>query len=757
MGISDYSTTASSNSSISGIDISEGCAPGNINGAIRQLLADIAADFESGRPNTKFNVRNVASATLAAALPEDTTFFMGELLYIRRTGGTACDDLGIANIDPAGLEVTPEHFGAANTGEASDGDDAPFISKAMLFCHQQFGTVKKVLTLKTSGWYYINSTFGPSEAEGSIGQGRMHWDSGDTTFRCEDVTAAGLRKIKENPQGTSVAVDSTKGVIFNTRRMEQCWHTGNVHFFVAVPPNMRLENKSLIPVDVVAMAAAEGISPRNRWGRLRFSGCYHPFWQGDHRGTGTRNLSYTGMSIEFMEEFMCGPIVGGQGGNMFDDVGIEQWTRLRCFGTTIIRIGTMRVGGWFNNGKNQNRTNSGNGADSELVSVTTTGGSTTINLSGALDIPVGMKIGIRGADMNLAGTINPANTDPDATDAIFFMGQIASKTSDTEYELDRPVPRGVANSELICDLSDMVVESGDLIFGEIYAEEIHYCPIRVRFNGRVTGNLRWSQGEWGAVYGVGMIVESHTHARVDIGLHSRSANNPNLRYNVGVASLRNSSTQEYNAVGVNVRSGYSRAAHDKSKLVSIIQLVDSDIFPGFENANFGASNPASSLYNPELNLVSHYADVTVQQQSHSEGADAYSRGGDGNVEYSYEASRGSFNIGDLVSRRGNVADTAPTLTKTAGADGGATFNVTGGLRYMFIVGFESFTSGAPTLAFFDGGGVVISDVRVIATWTGSRVKMHIDVPASAATVELQGFQSSVWVCNEFTGAVVIDR
>lgn len=42
MPISDYSTTADNNISISSINIAEGCMPSNVNNAIRQLMADLA-------------------------------------------------------------------------------------------------------------------------------------------------------------------------------------------------------------------------------------------------------------------------------------------------------------------------------------------------------------------------------------------------------------------------------------------------------------------------------------------------------------------------------------------------------------------------------------------------------------------------------------------------------------------------------------------------------------------------------------------
>jgi len=44
MAISDYSTTPSLNTTISGIDIGEGCPARNMNDAVRQLMADVKAD-----------------------------------------------------------------------------------------------------------------------------------------------------------------------------------------------------------------------------------------------------------------------------------------------------------------------------------------------------------------------------------------------------------------------------------------------------------------------------------------------------------------------------------------------------------------------------------------------------------------------------------------------------------------------------------------------------------------------------------------
>lgn len=47
MSIKDYSTTAGSNTTISGLDIAEGCAAANINNAIRAQMADTRSFYES--------------------------------------------------------------------------------------------------------------------------------------------------------------------------------------------------------------------------------------------------------------------------------------------------------------------------------------------------------------------------------------------------------------------------------------------------------------------------------------------------------------------------------------------------------------------------------------------------------------------------------------------------------------------------------------------------------------------------------------
>jgi hypothetical protein len=59
MSVTDYSKTASSNTSIGGNDVSEGCSPAGINNAIRQIAADIAEVVDGTTAMTAFAVDNL--------------------------------------------------------------------------------------------------------------------------------------------------------------------------------------------------------------------------------------------------------------------------------------------------------------------------------------------------------------------------------------------------------------------------------------------------------------------------------------------------------------------------------------------------------------------------------------------------------------------------------------------------------------------------------------------------------------------------
>lgn len=68
MAVSDYKTVADQNTTISGINIAEGCPPSGINNAIRQLMADIKAKTDA--MDTASSTAQAAQATKDAAQDE---------------------------------------------------------------------------------------------------------------------------------------------------------------------------------------------------------------------------------------------------------------------------------------------------------------------------------------------------------------------------------------------------------------------------------------------------------------------------------------------------------------------------------------------------------------------------------------------------------------------------------------------------------------------------------------------------------------
>lgn len=94
MAIGDYSVTPASNTSISGINITEGCNPSGINDAIRQLMADLAADAvnKNGVNNLTAAFNEAKGANIASAGTTDIGAATGNFVDV--TGTTTITALG---------------------------------------------------------------------------------------------------------------------------------------------------------------------------------------------------------------------------------------------------------------------------------------------------------------------------------------------------------------------------------------------------------------------------------------------------------------------------------------------------------------------------------------------------------------------------------------------------------------------------------------------------------------------------------------
>ena len=63
MSVADYNTAPDQNTSISGINVAEGCLPSNVNNAIRQLMADIAQEHADVAAKIESALKQIADVS----------------------------------------------------------------------------------------------------------------------------------------------------------------------------------------------------------------------------------------------------------------------------------------------------------------------------------------------------------------------------------------------------------------------------------------------------------------------------------------------------------------------------------------------------------------------------------------------------------------------------------------------------------------------------------------------------------------------
>jgi hypothetical protein len=161
--ISDYSSTANSNTDIAGINIDEGCAPSGINDAIRTLMAQLKT-WQSGGQDVYIHPAGSASAPSITANGDTNTgiFFPAADTVGITTGGTER-----ARVDSAGnlgLGVTPSawsgsYYKVIEGGDSNNQGALAFQTSANgveLWANSYFdGTNSIYKYTGTAGWYQV--------------------------------------------------------------------------------------------------------------------------------------------------------------------------------------------------------------------------------------------------------------------------------------------------------------------------------------------------------------------------------------------------------------------------------------------------------------------------------------------------------------------------------------------------------------------------------------------------------------------------
>lgn len=167
--VSEWSTTAASNTDISGIDIAEGCAPSGINNAIREVMAQIK-DMQTGADGDNFVVGGTLSVT-------GTSAFTGA---ITATGGVVGNLTGNASTATSAASATTATTATKATNIAGGGaGQVPYNSGA---------DTTAFLAAGTSGQFLqSNGTSAPSWASATI--------PGDFTGSNQSLTTNGYQKL----------------------------------------------------------------------------------------------------------------------------------------------------------------------------------------------------------------------------------------------------------------------------------------------------------------------------------------------------------------------------------------------------------------------------------------------------------------------------------------------------------------------------------------------------------------------------------
>lgn len=113
MPVNEYSEVPNSNATVGGIDIAEGCAPGNINNAIRQVMADIAEGVVHAYPQTLDPTKQAAARANIGA--DKTVNYTAQTLTAPQQA-QARDNIGAADSATAAVNTRTITAGTGLTG-----------------------------------------------------------------------------------------------------------------------------------------------------------------------------------------------------------------------------------------------------------------------------------------------------------------------------------------------------------------------------------------------------------------------------------------------------------------------------------------------------------------------------------------------------------------------------------------------------------------------------------------------------------------
>jgi hypothetical protein len=225
--ISDYSSTANSNTDIAGINIDEGCAPSGINDAIRTLMAQLK-NFQQGTGGDSFNGpfagttiaatdTTDASSTTAAAMKTAGGLAVAKKAYI----GLDANIYGLTVGRGAGSVSTNTAVGASALAANTTGSSNTAIGYQVLISNTTASGITAVgnQALSGSNTGNYNNAFGTSvlaaNTSGTENNGFGFWALLSNTTGI-DNSAFGEETLRANTTGSYNTAYGAYALRFNT-------------------------------------------------------------------------------------------------------------------------------------------------------------------------------------------------------------------------------------------------------------------------------------------------------------------------------------------------------------------------------------------------------------------------------------------------------------------------------------------------------------------------------------------------------------
>lgn len=520
----------------------------------RELLADQVTGITAAR---SFGSR----AALVQLAAEGTVFDTG---YIYEAGGEFYRYAGplyvagpsdLPGFDPYGV-VNPQHFGAErgwdNAEIENQADASEAFQEAMRFCVSQKrrggsdGNYRLSKSIKPAGRYSWN-----------WGMTQLAWDYNNwATFN----KAANLNEVQIRPSGAVVNQPSGNYVLFDTAGCEYSTNLGFLHIRVSFPENMTVENRSVIPDNIVALTASDSGSPNMSWEFILITGATFALWQGNMQSTTLADLlPYTGWTIQNLTVQLCkNAMIGGSSGNAFDDFKCQVGRFTRCENYGTIRS-DVNFGCLFLNGYQEN-------TDIETARISTTAGSNAFSLNQTVS-------GLKEGDVLHVYRANN-NLKPSTPGAIPLVSRIATLALDgLSGTFDDVAERSVVNEKFHVNPPGLLIFVANLNADLIFNEEAN-DGIFVDNGGKLRARyFKVSDGRHGSRQNCPILVTGTRDCEVTIGLHDRSEDNDNVKYIVGVGSLQTTAAGlAFNNANIHVTSSLDRANWVNSKPIGMVTI-----------------------------------------------------------------------------------------------------------------------------------------------------------------------------------------